>query len=120
MIGSKKKGMLRLFARRPIVASVTSSLPLRNKLSKDTISALNGIPKSTLNRLVVIYNPTPVSTQSGVWKTKGVWRIKFSSEEKWENGLMGWASSRDPVINMTLDFNSKESAIEFAVSKGRF
>ena len=42
------------------------------------------------------------------------WRIEFDTRERWENNLMGWSSSADPLSNTLLDFANKEDAIKFA------
>ena len=38
--------------------------------------------------------------------------------KRWENNLMGWASSADPVSNLLLDFATKEDAVAFAERNG--
>ena len=55
--------------------------------------------------------------QSG---TAGVrrWRIEFDSRQRWENPLMGWASSGDPLSNTTLEFGDKDAAIAFVEKNG--
>ncbi|QDZ21591.1 NADH dehydrogenase [Chloropicon primus] len=73
-----------------------------------------------------IYTPARSASQQGMGNTifaKGnsMWRIEFETEGKWENPLMGWTSTADPRENlgrMTLAFDSKESAMRFADSKG--
>ena len=61
-------------------------------------------------RYVRIFRPAKNAMQSG---TAGVrrWKIEFDTRERWENNLMGWASSGDPLSNMQVDFASKEDAI---------
>ena len=46
------------------------------------------------------------------------WKIEFDNQQRWENNLMGWASSADPVSNVLLDFASKEDAVAFAERHG--
>ena len=73
-----------------------------------------------------IYTPARSASQQGMGNTifakgNGMWRIEFETESKWENPLMGWTSTADPRENvgrMTLAFDSKESAVRFAESKG--
>ncbi|KAK6011256.1 ETC complex I subunit region [Ostertagia ostertagi] len=45
------------------------------------------------------------------------WRIELDNRQRWENPLMGWTSSGDPLsnISMNLKFASKEDAIDFCV-----
>ncbi|EMP42386.1 NADH dehydrogenase [ubiquinone] iron-sulfur protein 4 [Chelonia mydas] len=51
--------------------------------------------------------------QAGVNNTKK-WKLEFDTRERWENPLMGWASTADPLSNMVLAFSTKEDAIAFA------
>lgn len=48
------------------------------------------------------------------------WRIEFDNRERWENPLMGWSSTADPLSNMSgvVDFNTKEEAIEYCEKGG--
>lgn len=39
--------------------------------------------------------------------------LDFENRERWENPLMGWASTGDPISNLSLKFNSREEAIAF-------
>lgn len=58
--------------------------------------------------------------QSAKGKTKR-WMIDFDVLQgagRWENRLIGWASSADYVQGTTLAFRSKEDAIYFAEKQG--
>lgn len=57
--------------------------------------------------------------QSGVNNTKK-WKMEFDTRERWENPLMGWASTADPLSNMVLTFRTKEDAVSFAEKNGMF
>ena len=46
------------------------------------------------------------------------WKIEFDNQQRWENNLMGWASTADPLSNMVLDFATKEDAMAFAEKHG--
>lgn len=49
------------------------------------------------------------------------WRIAFDTTGKWENQLMGWTSSADPLENVaraSLFFYTKEEAVDFCVKHG--
>lgn len=63
-------------------------------------------------RLVRISKPTKNVMQSGTSYTN-CWKIEFNSQKRWENWLMGWTSSGDPVSNLSLTFPTKEDAIAF-------
>lgn len=50
---------------------------------------------------------------SGTRKFRG-WRLVFPRTQFWENPLMGWTSTRDPLTNLVLNFDTKEQAIAYA------
>lgn len=49
----------------------------------------------------------------------GGWKLTWSTQERWENPLMGWASTADPMSNLDVDFDSCEAAIAFAEKNGK-
>lgn len=58
--------------------------------------------------------------QSGTNKGQ-LWRIDFDILQgggRWENPLMGWASSADYMQGTRISFRSKEDAIHFAEKQG--
>ena len=61
--------------------------------------------------------PTKSAMQSGDDSTR-IWKLDFDQVERWENPLMGWDSSSDPVQGLHLQFNSREDAIVFAERHG--
>merc|ERR1712059_90437 len=82
------------------------------------VTVTSGMPEGERKeRLVRIYKPAKNAMQSG---TAGIkrWKIEFDNQQRWENNLMGWASSADPVPNLLLDFATKEAAIQFAEKNG--
>ncbi|KAG5841149.1 NADH dehydrogenase [ubiquinone] iron-sulfur protein 4, mitochondrial [Anguilla rostrata] len=82
------------------------------------ITSLTGVPEEHIKtRKVRIFVPARTAMQSGVNNTRK-WRIDFDTRERWENPLMGWASTADPLSNMILTFSSKEDAIAFAEKNG--
>lgn len=62
--------------------------------------------------------PAKNSMQSGTFKTQ-VWRIEFDNRERWENPLMGWSSTGDPLSNTLTDFTDVEDAIAFVEKNGQ-
>ncbi|XP_024516102.1 NADH dehydrogenase [ubiquinone] iron-sulfur protein 4, mitochondrial [Selaginella moellendorffii] len=79
-----------------------------------------GIPKEHMHRKVVIYSPARSASQQGR-TTMGKWKFNFESTEKYQDPLMGWTSTSDPLAyvgDAALSFDSKESAIEFAAKHG--
>lgn len=89
---------------------------------KDVVSAdiISGAPAELRHRVVRIYQPTRNTMQSGGAKGKR-WRLDWDTLPgggRWENPLMGWASSADYVQGTRLSFRSKEDAIHFAEKQG--
>ncbi|CAG8543745.1 7218_t:CDS:2 [Ambispora gerdemannii] len=90
--------------------------------SKQVIPAdiISGAPEELRYRSVRIYRPSRTAMQSGTHNTKH-WRIDFDILEgngRWENPLMGWASSADAVQALQIKFATKEDAINFAERQG--
>ncbi|XP_036704263.1 NADH dehydrogenase [ubiquinone] iron-sulfur protein 4, mitochondrial isoform X3 [Balaenoptera musculus] len=78
------------------------------------ITTLTGVPEEHIKtRKVRIFVPARNNMQSGVNNTKK-WKMEFDTRERWENPLMGWASTADPLSNMVLTFSTKDDAIAFA------
>ncbi|KAI7905366.1 ETC complex I subunit conserved region-domain-containing protein [Cokeromyces recurvatus] len=85
-----------------------------------TVENLSGAPEELLDRTVRIFRPARSSPQQGKNGTR-LWRIEFDILEegnRWENPLMGWASSSDYQQALALKFFSKEDAIRFAERQG--
>lgn len=69
-----------------------------------------------------IYQPTKTTMQSAKGKTKR-WLIDWdvlSGAGRWENNLMGWASSADYMQATQINFRTKEDAIAFVSWVGTF
>ncbi len=61
-----------------------------------------------------IYQPARTAMSSGQAKTKG-WVLEFAPESAREvDPLMGWTSSGDMQSQVTLQFDTKEAALEYA------
>ncbi|KAJ3506560.1 hypothetical protein NLJ89_g6802 [Agrocybe chaxingu] len=91
--------------------------PTRDVLVADVIS---GAPSELRHRAVRIYQPTRNTMQSGSGKSER-WRIDFDILQgggRWENPLMGYASSADYMQGTRISFRSKEDAIHFAEKQG--
>ncbi|CAO3635274.1 unnamed protein product [Mucor fragilis] len=85
-----------------------------------SVENLSGAPETLLDRQVRIFRPTRTPTQQGKNGTR-LWRIDFDILEdgnRWENPLMGWASSSDFQQALTMKFINKEDAINFAEKQG--
>merc|ERR1711894_110149 len=82
------------------------------------ITTISGVPEEHIKeRYVRIFRPAKNAMQSGTHGVKR-WKIEFEARQRWENNLMGWASSGDPLSNMLVDFGSKEDAIAFVEKNG--
>ncbi|XP_063700421.1 NADH dehydrogenase [ubiquinone] iron-sulfur protein 4, mitochondrial [Culicoides brevitarsis] len=85
---------------------------------KVDMSPIMGLPEEHVKtRRVRIYVPAKNSMQSGTDNLHH-WEIEFDNRERWENPLMGWTSTGDPLSNMKVEFNSKEEAIEHCEKNG--
>lgn len=87
------------------------------KLQAD-LRPINGIPEEQLKeRRVRIYQPSKNAMQSG---TNNIhhWQMEFNNCQRWENPLMGWTSTADPLSNLKVQFNSPEEAIEHCEKNG--
>lgn len=89
------------------------------------VGPVSGVPLDLLDRKVIIYSPARTASQQGlsntVWGKGPAWKIEFENTEKWENPLMGWTSTADPlecVARSALAFYTKEEAIAFCKKHG--
>lgn len=100
-------------------------LEQKNKLAgtitvpvKVDISPITGVPEEHVkDRRVRIHMPPKNAMQSGT-DNINTWQIDFDNRERWENPLMGWCSSGDPLSNMHVNFASQEEAITFCERNG--
>ena len=65
---------------------------------------------------VKIYKPSKTAMQSGNGKTKKWLAEYISEEETTKDILMGWNSSLDTKSQIKIFFDSKQHAIEWAIS----
>ncbi|XP_054400162.1 NADH dehydrogenase [ubiquinone] iron-sulfur protein 4, mitochondrial-like [Pongo abelii] len=85
---------------------------------KLAITTLTGVPEEHIKtRKVRVFVPARNNMQSGVNNTKK-WKMEFDTRERWENPLMGWASTADPLSSMVPSFRTKEDAVSFAEKNG--
>ncbi len=64
-------------------------------------------------RKAKIYKPSKTAMQSGI-KKFNKWIIEFITEDPGINPLMKWESSSDTYSELSLEFKSKDLAIDFA------
>ncbi|XP_017483421.1 PREDICTED: NADH dehydrogenase [ubiquinone] iron-sulfur protein 4, mitochondrial-like [Rhagoletis zephyria] len=82
------------------------------------LSVVSGVPEEHIvNRRVRIYKQAKNAMQSGTYDTQK-WKLDYENRERWENPLMGWTSTGDPLSNLNLYFSSKEDAIEYCERHG--
>merc|ERR1712002_359470 len=82
------------------------------------LNVLAGIPlEQTKERKATIFLPTRSAMTSGSHNMRK-WQLKFDNRQRWENPLMGWASSGDPLSNNVLEFGTRESAMAYCDSHG--
>lgn len=84
----------------------------------ESIKELSAHPEEHVSgRKVKIYVPPKNSMQSGTYGTRR-WRIEFDNRDRWENPLMGWGSSGDPLSSLQPEFANKEDAIMYCQRMG--
>jgi len=60
-----------------------------------------------------IYKPSKTAMQSGL-KKFDKWILEFITKDPTINPLMGWESSNDTYSEFTMEFATKELALEYA------
>ncbi|KAG0329304.1 hypothetical protein BGZ99_002585 [Dissophora globulifera] len=124
--------------RAPLAASLRASAPSStsfvrfNQYSTSTsvtetrepvalqAEIISGAPEEVRMHPCRIYQQCKAATQSGIANT-GYWRLDFDTElqaGRFENELIGWASSADYMQALAMKFFSKEDAIAFADKQG--
>ncbi|KPJ10510.1 NADH dehydrogenase [ubiquinone] iron-sulfur protein 4, mitochondrial [Papilio machaon] len=105
----------------PIIDNETViALPAEAK-EKSALESTITVPKKAKEhiktRRVRIYQPPKNAMQSG---TNNIhhWEMEFDNRQRWENPLMGWTSTGDPLSNMKVQFSSPEDAIEHCEKNG--
>lgn len=130
-MGTKKEDLKTgLTATVAEIKDVDTRIKMRREIENSNNSAgiVSGIPKSLSEskesgRKVFITKYIRGAMQSGLLHAmKGSWRIEFDRGgigRKWENSLMGWTSTCDPLEGITMStFDSAEEAAMFARRQG--
>lgn len=103
---------------REIAAEVVSDAPSvypSTKSEDETKTAADPPPDELQHRQVRIFRPTKSTMQSAKGKTKR-WILDWDVLQgagRWENPLIGWASSADYMQGTQMAFRSKEDAVAF-------
>jgi len=80
---------------------------------QEDLTPLTGVPELHVkHRRVRIFKPAKNCMQSGTNATQK-WRIEWDAWERWENRLMGWCSTGDPLSNTIVEFSDLEDAIAY-------
>jgi len=115
----EKKESLLLDANN--VMGKTSDTSVQNYIEVDdkvVLSPVTGVPEEHVKtRLVKISKATKNVMQSGTDNTHN-WVMEFDNRERWENPLMGWTSTGDPLSNMKIEFPDRTEAINFCEKNG--
>ncbi|EGT48466.1 CBN-LPD-5 protein [Caenorhabditis brenneri] len=85
------------------------------KVISDETMDIGGVPLEHQDaRTARIFRPARETTQSAWGNTKS-WTIELDNRQRWENPLMGWSGTADPLSNVGMDlkFATKEDAIAF-------
>ncbi|XP_076443594.1 NADH dehydrogenase [ubiquinone] iron-sulfur protein 4, mitochondrial-like [Babylonia areolata] len=124
LTNSIRQGFTRSYAAASSSGSCVSAQPDAAEVTTITaedkvdISCLTGVPEEhTKTRTVRIFVPARSAMQSGTYGMRR-WKIEFDVRERWENPLMGWTSTGDPLSNMEVTFASKEDAMAFCEKNG--
>ncbi|XP_072762004.1 NADH dehydrogenase [ubiquinone] iron-sulfur protein 4, mitochondrial [Anoplolepis gracilipes] len=87
-------------------------------VTDEDVGYVSGVPEEHIKtRRVRIYQPAKSAMQSGTNNTQ-FWQMDFDTRERWENPLMGWTSSGDPMSNIQVNFATKEEAIAHCKKMG--
>ena len=112
------KNEVALMKREDIIQKQQHDEALISITKPSDISTVTGVPEEHIkSRRVRIFMPSKNAMQSGT-DNINQWNMEFETRERWENPLMGWCSSGDPLSNMKVDFSQKEEAIAFCEKNG--
>ncbi|CAB3407900.1 unnamed protein product [Caenorhabditis bovis] len=81
----------------------------------DETMDIAGVPlEHQEERTARIFKAAREATQSA-WGNTKLWRVELDNRQRWENPLMGWSGTADPLSNVSMDlkFATKEDAIAF-------
>ncbi|XP_028158193.1 NADH dehydrogenase [ubiquinone] iron-sulfur protein 4, mitochondrial-like [Ostrinia nubilalis] len=82
------------------------------------LTPISGFPEEFLRtRRVRIYQPPKNAMQSGTNNIRH-WELEFDTQQRWENALMGWTSTGDPLSNLKMKFPSPQEAIDHCDKNG--
>ncbi|OAD56636.1 NADH dehydrogenase [ubiquinone] iron-sulfur protein 4, mitochondrial [Eufriesea mexicana] len=125
--GKESKQASALVLNKRIKFNVIKEKALAEEARKETVLIVSdnenvgicsGVPEEHLKtRTVRIYCPAKSAMQSGT-NNINYWQIDFDTRERWENPLMGWTSTGDPLSNLQVAFATKEEATKYCDKMG--
>ncbi|CAL5229783.1 g13172 [Coccomyxa viridis] len=104
-----------------------TTAPAQQRKVDGEIGIASGAPENIYKRQVIIYAPARTAGQQGKAQTVTnagngpAWKLIFDTQQKWENPLIGWTSTADPLDNVgraTLNFHTQEDAESFCRKHG--
>ncbi|XP_011156449.1 NADH dehydrogenase [ubiquinone] iron-sulfur protein 4, mitochondrial isoform X1 [Solenopsis invicta] len=102
----------------PEEAKYLKALKSTITVADENVGYVSGVPEEHIKtRRIRIYQPAKSAMQSGT-NNIHFWQMDFDTRERWENPLMGWTSSGDPMSNINVDFATKEEAIAHCKKMG--
>lgn len=119
--GSKKVDMHKTFKRNNFVPAsqgdVKPAIAQAMPANPSEVAVFSGMPSEHAARTVIIA-PRPNKTMQNGEGYLHQWQITWQHTGKWDNPLMGWSSSADPLGTLKLTFDSEEAAIAYADKMG--
>ncbi|XP_029043317.1 NADH dehydrogenase [ubiquinone] iron-sulfur protein 4, mitochondrial isoform X2 [Osmia bicornis bicornis] len=86
--------------------------------SVEDVGLVSGVPEDHIKtRKVRIFCPPKNAMQSGT-NNIHFWQIDFDTRERWENSLIGWTSTGDPMSNLKVEFATEQEAIAHCEKMG--
>lgn len=119
VVEPSKKNPEEFFYRKEIIErekALAGYITIESELNAAGI--VSGVPEEHIKtRTVRIYKPPKNAMQSGT-DNINFWQIEFDTRERWENPLMGWNSSGDPMQALRVQFAQLSDAEEHCRKMG--
>merc|ERR1712179_816298 len=86
----------------PVTMAKLKDAPLKDV--KDIIAPEHKLDLITVDEKVNVAPITGIPEEHIHTRSVRIWKMEFETRERWENPLMGWSSSEDPLSNIQLSF----------------
>jgi NADH dehydrogenase (ubiquinone) Fe-S protein 4 len=84
----------------------------------EDVGVVTGVPDEHIKeRVALIRAKINNCMQSGTFESNK-WFIEFDQRERWENRLMSWESTGDPMADTNLEFATKDDAVIYCTRMG--